>query len=743
MDRQRMAWTVLIGALCAICLSLTCEVVPGVPAMAPVMAGIALFCSALIACRASGQPKLGTMIICLIIVGDCLWASCTALIGISSASIGVLSVASICCLTIVMSTKEELLTAKAAAEAKALAEAEAAEAEARAIAELTENLVAARDQREIKIENLLCELLRTKVDVTSINEWDNSGDGMDVHVDLPTGVTARDLAGHVDKIASAKSLHLPKGCIVTVREGDYQCEVVLSVMLRDCLTDHVILEPDQAPSSINDAFDFVRTPQGVWERVCLRIESMIVGGAPGSGKTTLLHRIIAYLAACPDALIWIVDLNGGGLGAVWTRLYEAGLTIKPTVDWIGDNTCEAAVLLACAHEVATARKTDVDIIKLKDIHKTNVLPVSALKPAIVVIIDEGGEVRQAMDVLGQIVCGRISRLAQIGREQAVRVIASVLRGTSGMLDKSLRTMCGTRICLRMNEEGEADHVLGRNPGRQALRHTGSAWLYRAGEDTECLITRTVDVTPALIERVSRETALSRPTLDKAAQAVCKNITLNHVFSGKDPKSYPDECETPPLQDVTLGLAYEGRWERRKARLDARAKGLDVETAAPDRTGLIARTKTKASTQGTSGSTRVASWCASVDKLGPAPVGKTHGPEKTNDLVDEFDALTGDDHFRREGENPMDRGRETTSVRPVREGGEDVPPASNLTLREHIVIILEDEMPDGLTSGQIKARLDERGIKYSDANLYVQLSAMVNTHGQAEKHGQTYTRNNLS
>jgi len=38
MDRQRMAWTVLIGALCAICLSLTCEVVPGVPAMAPVMA---------------------------------------------------------------------------------------------------------------------------------------------------------------------------------------------------------------------------------------------------------------------------------------------------------------------------------------------------------------------------------------------------------------------------------------------------------------------------------------------------------------------------------------------------------------------------------------------------------------------------------------------------------------------------------------------------------------------------------
>jgi len=59
--------------------------------------------------------------------------------------------------------------------------------------------VAARDQREIKIENLLCELLRTKVDVTSINEWDNSGDGMDVHVDLPTGVTARDLAGHVDK----------------------------------------------------------------------------------------------------------------------------------------------------------------------------------------------------------------------------------------------------------------------------------------------------------------------------------------------------------------------------------------------------------------------------------------------------------------------------------------------------------------------------------------------------------------
>lgn len=729
MDRQKAGWAAVIGVLGAICLSLICVVVPGVPAMAPAMAGLALSGTALIGCRSSGQPPLSTMIICGGILVDSIWATWTATVGLSAANIGALAVINACGLVITITARPEKINAKAAAEAKMAAETAAK-------AEMVEGAAPVRDRREVEIEALLRTLTKTSIVVTSVADWDQPENGMDVRVDLPDHMTSHDLASHADDIASARTLRLPRGCVVTVNEGEYQCEATISIMKRDCLADQLTLDVDTTPASINDEFDLLRTPRGTWKKICLRIESMIVGGTTGSGKTTLLHRIIAQLARCTDALIWVVDLNGGGLGAVWTTQYEQGLAIKPTVDWLADNTAEAALLLACAHEVACARKTDVEIIEMKKIHKTNVLPVSARKPAIIVIVDEGGEVRQALDVLGRVVCDRISRLAQIGREQAVRVIASVLRGTSGMLDKSLRTMCAIRVCLRMNEEGEADHILGRNPGRQRLRHTGSGWLYRGGIDTEPLIARTVDVTPEIIDEVSRHTAMLRPRLDKAARNVCANITLSSVFDGMDPKKYPDECATPQLQDVRYGLAYEGRWERRLARLEARANGLSVETAGPDRTGLAPTPTVKdVARSAGAGSAKVSDWCASV--------GRIVGQDDTSTVadVDEFDALVSDDHFRKQGANPKDHPEDRTQPQPV--GEEDVPHASNLTLREHITMILDEEMPEGLTSGQIKTRLDKREVRYTSTNLYAQLNAMVDTHGQAERHGSVYYRVNLS
>src|SRR5439155_15120949 len=96
------------------------------------------------------------------------------------------------------------------------------------------------------------------------------------------------------------------------------------VMLRDCLAEPTELTEDYSAASINDEFPVMSSPRGERLNICLRIKSMIVGGTTGSGKTTLLNRLILWLARCVDALIWVIDLNGGGVAAPWIEPWALG-----------------------------------------------------------------------------------------------------------------------------------------------------------------------------------------------------------------------------------------------------------------------------------------------------------------------------------------------------------------------------------------------------------------------------------
>jgi hypothetical protein len=713
-EPHRAPWLALIGVLGAICAALAARVIPGIPDILPALGGTFIAIFVLLSCSISGQPRKTTIISTASFALGGVWASFAARLGLSPLMIVVLLLAAVALFLVGVAEKR--------------AEAARKEDEAARVAAKTDAVAAAmiRDQREATIEHLIQRITKQRLTVTGVVPWDDPENGEDVHIDLPEGFTPRMLADYTDRIQSSPTLRLPQGCVVTVVDGAYQCEAILSIMKRDCLKDHLLLDEPSAPASVNDEFDLIRAPQGHWFRVSVRIACMIVGGTTGSGKTTLLNRIIAYLARCTDALVWVVDFNGGGLGAPWTRLYEEGKADRPIVDWLADNETEAAVLMACAHEIATSRKTDREAVALKRAAGSNILPVSAGKPAIVVITDEGGEVRQAASILGQIVCDRISRLAQIGRAEAVRVIMSVLRGTADLLDKALRAVCAIRVCLRMDEEGEADHVLGRNPGRTHLLHTGSAWLYRTTKDHRPIIGRSVDVPPAVIEAHSAAVAHLRPELDKAAQRVCQNLSLTSVFDGRDPQNFPDLLDRKPLVDVTLGKAYTGRWERRKARLSAIERGED-----PDSSTTSADT-TSREHPATSDTPRSA-LSASIARLVSAKRQPTLRPHTTEE--EEFAALTDCQHFALDGESPNDQPL-TSPERTVVEHQEDIPESSPRTLREHLEVILADYAPNGLRAGQLEQRLTEQGTSYSRKNLFEQLKRLVER-GDAVKDGDYY------
>ncbi len=405
-------------------------------------------------------------------------------------------------------------------------------------------------------ERLLQGLTRRQIKVDKVVPWEKPSDGERVHLNLPVGTTWRDLFDFRDQIAAAR--RLPQGCAVRVLEGNHQGEAVLDVMKRDCLADPIVVPEDYSPRSINDTFAVMYSPRGEPLEMCLREQSMIVGGAPGSGKTTLLHRLILWLARCTDTLIWVMDPNGGGVAEPWIGPWARGEASAPVVDWVADDEVEGAVMVAVASAIARDRKTSRVAVERKLAAKVNVLPVDRDLPAIVVVGDEGGELRQKANLLGQLAVAGLSRLAQIGRAEAVRVVMSVLRGTADLLDKGLRVNAALRICLRMEEEDEYTHVLGSYPGATRLIHRGSGYARRS-VDPRPVFARSVDFARDAIERAAIALAPLRPRLDARGQLVASRMRARDVLDGKEP--WPELLRLPVMQDVEAGRAYTGRWDR--------------------------------------------------------------------------------------------------------------------------------------------------------------------------------------
>jgi hypothetical protein len=513
---------------------------------------------------------------------------------------------------------------------------------------------------------------REQVTVVGWRPWDNPEDGFRLYVELPVdrGTTDSDLALHCDKLAAAA--RLPRGCVVQSLPSDRQGIAILDVMLRDNLIDtedHVHIEPT-TPASINDPFPVLTTPRGEALTIALRIHAPLIGGSTGSGKTTLLHRIIMWLARCTDTLLWVVDLNGGGVATPWIEPWARGETPQPVVDWVADDEEEMAVMVAVAAAIARDRKSNRAARDRKRARNTNLLPVGPDMPAIVVLADEGGEIRQALSLLGQFAANGLTRLAQIGRAEAVRPIISILRGTSDLMDKAHRVQCSIRLCLRMNEHGEYAHVLDSNPPKTPLTHAGAGYLKTTFELTEPVYGRTVNVDEDAIERHAIACGHLRPELDEYGVAVAARLTPAQVTGGKD---FPDLMKSRVMRDVRAGKAYTGRWERYAAKLaemrgevyDEPADQPTVAAPMPARFGL------------TSSLDALEAGVAAAAGSGPAVVASSRSGSESNARIIQF---------------------------PVRPGQTLTPTPQPATAREQILALVRSAGTAGLAASDIEGRV---------------------------------------
>jgi hypothetical protein len=560
-----------------------------------------------------------------------------------------------------------------------------------------------RDRRPEDIrswEAVLQRIYGRTLSVRDVVAWENPDDGEDVYATL-------DESGDkcVDDLADRKSLQriagarrLLQGCTVEVSDGDHQGEVRFSVMLRNTFAEDITLGESTTAASIDEPFTVMNDARGRPVDICLRIDTLIIGGATGSGKTTLLDRLMMFGERCPNALQWVVDLNGGGLATKHVEPFAQGLCPTPGIDWSAGDPSEAVAMTGVATAVIKDRKTSHEA---RSRQVRGVVKVDRDLPLLLVYGDEMAELMKGRGVKAIVlstVNDNVKSLVEIGRAAGGRAVMSVLRGTSDTQDRAIKVQAALRIALKSTEQCEYSHVLGVEPGRTRLTKTGQGWVLR-GDDPRPFIARTMDIPDGAVRQHVIATSHHRTTLDRRGREVAASMRRLEDF-------FPENTITSELRrsqlarDIEAGMVYENRWNRAEAML-AELRGeeapVSVQLSAPARPVEDASLDEFMRLAG-----------VTDEKPGAQqairPTTPTSVPEA--DVNAAFGELTSDEHFvAREAPDPEVRRA------PDQEPAER-PVASGSTTRERVVRYLAEAHPRGLTNGQIDAMLTADGASVS-------------------------------
>ncbi|MEU3452207.1 hypothetical protein ABZ671_00990 [Micromonospora sp. NPDC006766] len=575
--------------------------------------------------------------------------------------------------------------------------------------------------REAWWADVLRRALKRPVTVLRVKPWDVPEDGEWVYAEIPDDLDFNRFDTGSGTIA--EKAKLPLGCTVRAKPGSHQGIVVLEVMLRDCLTEYREAREDTTPSSINEDIELSRLPQGGYVTANLREKSMLVGGMTGAGKTTFLHRVIMRMARWVNALVWVIDFNGGGVGWPWVEMWAKGLAVKPVVDWVADDEYEAAVMVAVFRAVMKDRKVSPEARRRKKAANSSVLPVDKDLPAIILITDEGAEVAQAATLIGVLVKMGITKAAQIGRAEGGRVVMSVLRGTSDLLDRALKTAMAVMVCLRMALPEEYGHVLGAEPRCKGPMPNGRMYVNfpEAGEGP--VITQTDNVTPKMIEAHSIATAHLRPDLDERGQKVAARVTVRDVLGGKDPRDHADIARHPVMRDVEEGRAYAGRWDRAARQLaELRGEEVDFDDDEVEREHVPDQPTVAAP------GTHLEKWLLDTRKFD-----RSREPEPAMAAAGHAPAPVVPAQRQREV-GPLDVF--TPTPRPATPGTDLVPVATTdgtqTTAKELILMVLRQAGDEWLTDAEIRRRIaEETGVDVTRSRSG-QILATLRDRGEVER-----------
>jgi hypothetical protein len=368
------------------------------------------------------------------------------------------------------------------------------------------------DERAVTWKTRIERICRVKpITITSVVDWPNgAGYTLKIRFAPESGDTWHSISAHTARLAGAA--YLPTGCVIGVSEGDRQGTAEVRVPTVNALGEtDVWMSPEVRPASINDDHAVAICDDTSEAMINLRQEAGLIVARRQGGKTTLLNRIICRLLECVDNLVWIVDLNGGGLAVPFVMPFVDGEVDRCPIDWIAYDEKTALLMAQAASAIARDRKARYARLKVRA--NTDLLPVSDQLPQITIIIDESAEVYERAPKA----MAALLEVQRIGRAEAVNVIFSALRGTQDTVPVPVRKQATLKVCGMVEGDGELEYVIPGTRLRSAdLIHPGTMYLSRGKGVRQVKTHRT---SPELISAVVRGTRGWWPTLDAPGIAI--------------------------------------------------------------------------------------------------------------------------------------------------------------------------------------------------------------------------------
>ncbi|GAA4026923.1 hypothetical protein [Streptomyces plumbiresistens] len=309
------------------------------------------------------------------------------------------------------------------------------------------------------------------VRVLGVEKWE-TGAGYSLDLEPQGGITYDRIAQHSVQLSA--DARLPHGCTATASPGIHQGRTILDVTTVNVLQADCPYPDDYGPLSVLTGLPWgVRTNADI-VRAYLREQCALVVGPTGSGKTNMVHTILAGFARAEDVLTWVIDLNAGSAGLPWVLPalngdieHKDDKPVRPGIDWLAASYEEAMLMLDAALAVGLHRKKAYQDLLAKA--NTDLLPISARIPQIILVIDEGAEILVSTDRQMKELAKKILEVIRMLRAMGIRTVLTALGATGSVLGNlMIRREGKVRVALTGGETEGMD--LGKMfPGRRGLR----------------------------------------------------------------------------------------------------------------------------------------------------------------------------------------------------------------------------------------------------------------------------------
>jgi S-DNA-T family DNA segregation ATPase FtsK/SpoIIIE len=405
---------------------------------------------------------------------------------------------------------------------------------------------------------------------------------------LARGHTIQDVTAKVPAIESA--LGTFRGAVrVHPTRDDKANRFELRVLDTDPHAD-AIPWPGPSVASISEPIDLGPFEDATDARVLLLRRHGLIGGVAGSGKSGGINVLMGNLTACPDVVIWAIDLKRGMELQPWASC----------IDRLATTPEQARVLLRDAVAVLEARASYLAAWGRR------VWEPSPDMPALVIIIDEYAEL--AEDAPESV--SDTDSIARRGRAVAVTLIAATQRPTQKAMGKgAVRSQMDVRVSFRVRERKDVDLILGQGmltAGWHAhtLNAPGKFLLSAPEHDTPRRGRAYLLTDDAVTDAAHRHTDI-RPMLDEVSRTAIEEAQAG---IGMRAAQVPDEAasvaETKSPETILWGMLTSAPDEGTPVSLLITATGMSRpwiyqrlrELAEADRVTQVSRGRWRAVTE---------------------------------------------------------------------------------------------------------------------------------------------------